>query len=166
METVAQDETADFSDGYSISHTGKAKPEILPTWDASESQEANLAFPYGMRIERDDATMLVICGTAWMDGHRNTPPPEDFRAQAWQTLRNISAVLEAEGATWRDVVRTTCFARDIHRDYDEFHDVQHRFYKEMGLDPLPASTGVQTRLRRQDLLVEIEAIAMLPHKGG
>ena len=34
------------------------------------------------------------------------------------------------------------------------------FYKEQGLDPLPASTGIQAILCRPDLLVEIEAIAM------
>jgi enamine deaminase RidA (YjgF/YER057c/UK114 family) len=32
--------------------------------------------------------------------------------------------------------------------------------KEQGLDPLPASTGIQAILCRPELLVEIEAIAM------
>ena len=35
-------------------------------------------------------------------------------------------------------------------------------YREMGLDPLPASTGIQARLCREDLLVEIEAFAFIP----
>ena len=130
------------------------------------SEGAKSSVPYGMRIERDGATMLVICGTACMNGQRNTPPPENFREQAWQTLRNISAVLETEGATWRDVVRTMCFSQDVDRDYAVFCDIQTQFYKEMQLDSLPASTGVQSRLRRKDLLVEIEAVAVLPHEGG
>ncbi len=32
----------------------------------------------------------------------------------------------------------------------------------LGLDPLPASTGIQARICRSDLLVEIEAIAIVP----
>jgi enamine deaminase RidA (YjgF/YER057c/UK114 family) len=36
----------------------------------------------------------------------------------------------------------------------------------VGLDPLPASTGMQARICRSDLLVEIEAIAILPAGGG
>lgn len=129
------------------------------------NEDARSSFPCGMRIERDGATMLVICGTACMNGHRNAPPPEDFRGQTWQTLRNITAVLEAEGAAWRDVVRTTCFTQDMDRDYGKCYEVQSQFYKEIGLDPRPASTGVQARFRRQDLLVEIEAVAMLPNES-
>ena len=34
------------------------------------------------------------------------------------------------------------------------------FFKAQGLDPLPASTGIQAKLCRPELLVEIEAIAM------
>ena len=128
------------------------------------NEGAKSSFSCGMRIERDGATMLVICGTACMNGHRNAPP-EGFRAQTWQTLRNISAVLEAEGAAWQDVVRTTCFTQDMDRDYGKCHEVQNQFYKEIGLDSRPASTGVQARLRRQDLLVEIEAVAMLSNES-
>jgi enamine deaminase RidA (YjgF/YER057c/UK114 family) len=34
------------------------------------------------------------------------------------------------------------------------------FFKEQGLDPLPASTGIEAHLCRPELLIEIEAIAM------
>ena len=35
------------------------------------------------------------------------------------------------------------------------------FFEWNNLDPLPASVGIQARLCREDLLVEIEAVAML-----
>ncbi len=57
-------------------------------------------------------------------------------------------------------MRTTCYLRDIERDYKEFNEERTTFYKEQGLDPLPASTGIQVILCRPDLLIEIEAIAM------
>jgi len=66
----------------------------------------------------------------------------------------------AEGATWKDIVRTTCYLRDIERDYETFNEERTAFYHEEGLDPLPASTGIQAILCRPELLIEIEAIAM------
>ena len=58
------------------------------------------------------------------------------------------------------IVRTTCYLRDIERDYEAFNEGRTEFFREQGLDPLPASTGIQAILCRPDLLVEIEAIAM------
>jgi enamine deaminase RidA (YjgF/YER057c/UK114 family) len=57
-------------------------------------------------------------------------------------------------------VRTTFYLRDIDRDYREFNEERTAFYKEQGLDPLPASTGIQAKLCRPELLVEAEAIVM------
>jgi enamine deaminase RidA (YjgF/YER057c/UK114 family) len=79
-----------------------------------------------------------------------------------RTVRNLTRLLVAEGASWHDVARTTCFLRDIERDYDSFNELRTMFMTAIGLDPLPASTAVQARLCRSDLLVEIEAIAFLP----
>ena len=41
-----------------------------------------------------------------------------------------------------------------------FNDERTRFFQELGLDPLPASTAIQAHLCRPELLLEIEAIAM------
>ena len=77
-----------------------------------------------------------------------------------RTYDNITGLLEAEGATWKDIVRTTCYLRDIERDYEAFNEERTAFFHEQGLDPLPASTGIQAILCRPELLIEIEAIAM------
>ena len=77
-----------------------------------------------------------------------------------RTFDNITGLLESEGCTWHDIVRTSCYLRDIDRDYDAFNEERTAFFKEQGLDPLPASTGIQAHLCRPELLVEIEAIAM------
>ena len=73
---------------------------------------------------------------------------------------NITGLLQAEGATWHDIVRTTFYLRDIDRDYRVFNEERTAFYKEQGLDPLPASTAIQAKLCRPELLVEGEAIAL------
>ena len=38
--------------------------------------------------------------------------------------------------------------------------IERGYFKEQGLDPLPASTGIQAILCRPELLIDIEAIAM------
>ena len=123
------------------------------------------SFTRGIRFDVGDKTMLLISGTASINDAGETVHQGDFRAQLWRTYRNISALLESEGATWHDIVRTTCYLRDIERDYKDFNEVRTAFFDWLGLDPLPASTGIQARLCREDLLVEIEAIAVIP-KGG
>jgi len=123
------------------------------------------SFTRGIRFDIGDKSMLLISGTASIDDGGRTVHEGDFRAQLWRTYRNISALLESEGATWHDIVRTTCYLRDIERDYKDFNDVRTAFFDWLGLDPLPASTGIQARLCREDLLVEIEAIAVLPTGG-
>ena len=88
----------------------------------------------------------------------------DFEAQCLRTLRNLTRLLASEGASWHDVVRTTCYLRDIDRDYRAFNEVRTLFMTAIGLDPLPASTGIQAGICRPDLLVEIEAIAIVPRE--
>ena len=105
--------------------------------------------------------ILWLSGTASIDDAGETIHAGDLRAQTWRTFQNLTRLLEAEGATWRDMVRTSCYLRDIERDYDEFNKVRTLFYRCMGVDPLPASTGIQARLCRSDLLIEIEAFAVL-----
>ena len=118
------------------------------------------AFSRGVRIDLNGLVILLISGTASIDEAGRTVHAGDLRAQTRRTFANIEGLLAAEGATWKDVVRTTCYLRDIERDYDAFNDERNRFYREKALDPLPASTGIQAILCRPDLLIEIEAIAM------
>jgi enamine deaminase RidA (YjgF/YER057c/UK114 family) len=119
------------------------------------------SFTRGLRLELGNFVILLISGTASIDEQGRTVHVGDFRAQCRRTFANIAGLLESEGATWKDIVRTTCYLRDIDRDYEAFNEERTKFYAEQGLDPLPASTGIQAILCRPDLLVEIEAIAML-----
>jgi enamine deaminase RidA (YjgF/YER057c/UK114 family) len=118
------------------------------------------SFSRGMRIDLNGLTILLISGTASIDESGKSVHIGDFRAQMRRTLANITGLLESEGCTWHDIVRTSCYLRDIDRDYEIFNEERTTFFKEQGLDPLPASTGIQAKLCRPELLVEIEAIAM------
>lgn len=126
----------------------------------NEAYDYGSSFSRGMRIDLNGLTILLISGTASIDEQGRTVHVGDFRAQQRRTYDNISKLLASEGATWHDIVRTTCYLRDIERDYQAFNEERTAFFKEQGLDPLPASTGIQAILCRPDLLIEIEAIAM------
>jgi enamine deaminase RidA (YjgF/YER057c/UK114 family) len=118
------------------------------------------SFSRGLRLEFGNIGVLLISGTASIGANGETLHAGDFRAQTQRTFENITALLRSEGATWKDIVRTTCYLRDIDRDYAAFNEERTAFYASQGLDPLPASTGIEAKLCRPELLVEIEAIAL------
>jgi enamine deaminase RidA (YjgF/YER057c/UK114 family) len=137
-------------------------PDVL-----NEAAEYGSAFTRGLRLDFPGGiTHLLISGTASVGPHGETLHPGDFRAQCWRTFRNITRLLQSENASWHDVARTTCYLRDIERDYAEFNSIRNEFYCALGLDPFPASTGIQARICRSDLLVEIEALAVLYREGA
>ncbi len=118
------------------------------------------SFSRALRLDLGGYKVLLVSGTASVNEEGKAEYIGDFKAQVWRTYRNISTILAAEGMTWHDVVRTTNYLRDIERDYDEFNKIRTSFYRWLGLDPLPASTGIQARLCWETLLYEIEVYAI------
>ncbi|MCW5963241.1 MAG: hypothetical protein KIT83_04315 [Bryobacterales bacterium] len=126
----------------------------------NEAIDYGSAFSRGLRLEFGNTVVLLISGTASIDEQGQTVHVGEFRAQLRRTFANISALLASEGASWRDIVRTTCYLRDIDRDYAAFNEERTQFYRDQSLNPFPASVGIQAILCRPDLLVEIEAVAV------
>jgi len=124
------------------------------------------SFSRGLRLDIKGITILMISGTASIDERGVSIHLGDFRAQTKRTYENITKLLKAEGATWKDIVRTTCYLRDIERDYEAFNEERTQFFKEQGLNPLPASTGIQAILCRPELLIEMEAMAIFDSDRG
>jgi enamine deaminase RidA (YjgF/YER057c/UK114 family) len=124
------------------------------------------SFSRGLRLDIKGITILMISGTASIDDRGVSIHLGDFRAQTRRTYENITKLLKAEGATWKDIVRTTCYLRDIERDYEAFNEERTEFFKEQGLNPLPASTGIQAILCRPELLIEMEAMAIFDSDRG
>jgi len=81
---------------------------------------------------------------------------EDTTAQAEQTLRNLSAILEAAGSSLSQVVKSTIFLADIN-DYPAVNAVYSRFFD---VDP-PARSTVQVAALPLGARVEIEVIALV-----
>jgi len=118
------------------------------------------SYSRGMKIDLNGLTILLISGTFSCDENGNTVHIGDFRKQMRRTLENISGLLASEECNWRDVVRTTCYLRDMDRDYEAFNEVRSAFFEELGVNPFPASTAIEARLCRPELLIDIDAIVM------
>ena len=76
--------------------------------------------------------------------------------QTAQVLRNLSAVLEAAGASLGQVVKTTVFLADMN-DFAAMNEVYGRYFKS---EP-PARATVEAARLPRDARVEIECIAVL-----
>lgn len=163
LDRFLASETANSATGFvsrALASDSLTKHAITAQSVLNEASEYGAAFSRGLRLEFEHFSLLFISGTASVDEKGNTVYLGDFRAQCWRTYRNITTLLESEGASWKDVVKTTCYLRDIERDYDEFNRIRTDFFRWQDLDPSPASVGIQARLCRGDLLIEIEAIAI------
>lgn len=110
--------------------------------------------PYSQAIV---AGGFVFCsGTAGIDPETGQVV-EGIEAQTEQALTNLSAILEAAGASLKDLVKTTIFYADV-EDFATLNEVYARFMP----DPPPArSAPANVRLPR-GLLVSIEAVALAP----
>jgi 2-iminobutanoate/2-iminopropanoate deaminase len=99
---------------------------------------------------------LFVSGHASEDLRTGEPVPGDIAAQTRAALGHIGRILACAGATFADVVKSTCHLAHI-EDFDQFNAV----YAELFPLPLPARTTVQSGLP-EGLLVEIDVIARLP----
>jgi enamine deaminase RidA (YjgF/YER057c/UK114 family) len=147
--------------GVTVVKRAISAPEALN--EAYDYQRPS-SFSRALRVEVGEVAVLLISGTASVDENGNSVHVGDFRAQTRRMLQNVTALLEHGGGTWKDVVRTWYYLRDIDRDYAAFNEERTAFYAEQGLDPLPASTGVEAKLCRPELLVEMEAVAIFPKR--
>ncbi len=83
----------------------------------------------------------------------------DIRAQTRKVLENVRSVLAEGGATMDDVVKVTVFVTNLTEHFSAIHEVRSEFFTS----DYPASTLVEiSRLVDPDMLIEIEAVAVVP----
>jgi reactive intermediate/imine deaminase len=111
---------------------------------------------YSHVVDAAASRIVYVSGQVPLDADGQLVGESDFAAQTRQVFENLTLALEAAGASWRDVVKLTYFLRDVgelpvvRAVRDEYVDTKRP----------PASTLVEvSRLFRDDVLVEIEAIA-------
>ena len=105
-----------------------------------------------------DGRTVHIAGQVAFDSTGAVVGAGDFRAQSERVFANLRIALASVGATFSDVVKTTTFITDL-SNAAALREIRPKY-----LDParLPAnSLIVVASLARPDLLIEIEAVAVL-----
>lgn len=110
--------------------------------------------PYSQAIQ--SGNFLYTSGQIALDPSSSEVVTGGIQAQAKQVLENLKAVLAAGGASLDKVVKTTCFLNDM-KDFVPFNEVYQTYFSE---NP-PARSCVAVERLPKDVLVEIEAIAVL-----
>ncbi|RHM60732.1 MULTISPECIES: RidA family protein [Coprobacillaceae] len=81
--------------------------------------------------------------------------PEGIEAQAHQALKNVKGLLESQGLSFKDVVKTTVFLDNM----DDFVTV-NGIYAEYFGEPYPARSAVEVAKLPKGALLEVEVIAV------
>jgi 2-iminobutanoate/2-iminopropanoate deaminase len=105
-----------------------------------------------------DGRTVYIAGQVAFDSVGAVVGKGDFTAQAEQVYRNLERALQSVGGTMADLVKTTTFITDI-KNLPSLREVRSR---RLSKTQPPANTLLQvSSLARPDLLIEVEAVAVL-----
>lgn len=99
---------------------------------------------------------LFVSGQIPMDPRTRELSRGDLSEQAELVLRNLQAVLEAGGSSLARVVKVGVFLKDMN-EFARFNEVYARFFPS----PAPARTTVEAARLPKEILVEIDAIALV-----
>ena len=116
------------------------------------SNAPNALGPYSQAIVTD--TLIFCSGQGPIDPATNTLVEGDVTVQTERTMKNIEALLSEMGLDFNDVVKSTCYLKDMD-DFKAFNEVYGSYLPE----PYPARTTIQAARLPLDILVEIEVIA-------
>ena len=141
----------------------KAKKAAAPRKKSSAASRPSLSIvrtdqapsaigPYSQGIIANG--FLYTAGQIAIDPASGQVITGDVKAQTERVMKNLSAVLSAAGATWKDVVKTTVYLHDM----SHFPIVNEVYGAALG-DSRPARSTVQVAGLPRGVLIEIDAIA-------
>ena len=123
------------------------KKEVISTTNAPAA-----VGPYSQAIKVGET--LYTSGQIALDPATGAMAANDITGQAEQVMKNLSAVLEAAGYTFDEVVKTTCFLADM-KDFAAFNAVYEKYFISK-----PARSCVAAAKLPKDAMVEVELIAI------
>jgi 2-iminobutanoate/2-iminopropanoate deaminase len=123
--------------------------------DVVSSRDAPAAIgPYSQAVRTGG--LLFISGQIPLDPESGEVVNGDVSAQTHRVMRSLGAILEAAGAGFDDVVRTTIFLTDL-GDFARVNEVYGSYFTA----PAPTRATVQVAALPKGVSVEIDAIAHL-----
>lgn len=118
-----------------------------------ETEKAPAAIgPYSQGVRGGD--YIFVSGQLPIDPATGAFAGEDIAAQTKQSLTNIKSILESDGLTMANVVKTTVLLKNI-GDFGAMNEVYATFFE----GACPARAAFEVAALPKDALVEIEAIA-------
>jgi reactive intermediate/imine deaminase len=121
---------------------------------------SSLSTPVGYShvVEVNSGRTIYIAGQVALDKSGNVVGKGDFAAQTNQVFENLKLALVSVGATFDNVVKINTYVTDMSH-IQTLRDIRAKYYSKN----VPASTLVQIgKLAREELMIEIEAVAVLP----
>lgn len=108
--------------------------------------------PYSQAISFGN--MVFASGQIPLDPAKGVIVGENIEEQTEQVVKNIAAILEANGIGFENVVKTTCFLADMN-DFAKFNEVYAKYFVSK-----PARSCVAVKQLPKDALCEVEIIAV------
>lgn len=109
--------------------------------------------PYSAAIKVGE--LIFTSGQIPADPATGELAPGGIAEQTEQSLKNLSAVLEAAGSGLDQVIKTTCFLTDM-ADFAAFNAAYGKYFSEHK----PARSTVAVKALPKGALVEIECVAV------
>lgn len=114
-------------------------------------------------IDLGNSTMVIMSGQVPLDKAGQLVGKGDVGEQAKQVFQNIKRIVEEMGGSMNDVVKLTYLLTDV-TELPKVREVRDQF---INVQRPPASTLAQvSKLYREDVLIEIEATAVIVKKGS
>lgn len=111
--------------------------------------------PYVQAVSAGD--LLFISGCCPFKPEDGTVNGDTIEKQTRQAMDNLKAIIESAGIGMDNIVKTTCFISNM----DNFSQFNLLYSEYFSSDKYPARSCVEVARLPKDVLIEIEAIAVI-----
>ena len=123
-------------------------------WAVTTEHAPGAIGPYSQGVRAGD--FLFLSGQIPLDPATGQITPGGIAEQTHQVLKNLGAVLEAGGASYAQVVKTTVYLQDM-ADFSAMNEIYGTYFSA----PAPARATIQAAALPRGVKVEIDVVAYL-----
>ena len=109
--------------------------------------------PYSQAIVYNDT--LFTSGQIAINPQTGNVESDTIEGQTEQVMKNLSAILNEAGTSFENVIKTTCFLKNM-SDFAAFNGIYGQYFTSK-----PARSCVAAKELPKDVLVELELIAAI-----
>ena len=143
---------------FSFIANAQKKPELVQYVNPAVVSKPT-GYSHVAVVDLGNSKMLIISGQVPLNAEGQLIGENDFAKQTEQVFLNIQQILQSFGGTMQHVVKTGIFLTDA-SNVPIFREIRSKY---VNMKNPPASTLVEVKaLFRKDILIEIEATAIIP----